>query len=145
MRYFLALLIFIVPPWAAAQQELSAAQQARYNVLVAELRCVVCQNQNLAESSVPLAKDLKATVREQLIAGKSNRQIKDYLVTRYGEFVLYRPRLSLRTLFLWVVPPLLFIAGLIAILRARRRSKPQALDNDEQQRLEQLLNANREK
>lgn len=120
-------------------QELPAELQQRYNGLIAELRCVVCQNQSLAESSVPLAKDLRATVRTQLEAGKSNRQIKDYLVERYGEFVLYRPRLSLKTLFLWVFPPLLLLGGLFAILKSRRRAKPQQLSETEQQRLNALL------
>ena len=135
-------LVFSTVSVALTESDLPAELQQRYTHLIAELRCVVCQNQSLAESSVPLAKDLRATVHDQLLAGKSNRQIKDYLVDRYGEFVLYRPRLSLRTVFLWAVPPILLIAGLFAILGARRRAKPSALNATEQQRLAALLDSN---
>lgn len=147
MRWFLvfpllASLFLSSASLALTESDLPERLQARYTDLIAELRCVVCQNQSLAESSVPLAKDLRATVHDQLLEGKSDRQIKDYLVERYGEFVLYRPRLSLRTVFLWAVPPLLLIVGLFAILGARRRGKPSALNDSEQQRLAALLNSN---
>lgn len=147
MRWLLAFSLFTslllsTGSVALTESDLPAELQQRYTHLIAELRCVVCQNQSLAESSVPLAKDLRATVHDQLLAGKSNRQIKDYLVDRYGEFVLYRPRFSLRTVFLWAIPPILLLVGLFAILGARRRAKPTALNDSEQQRLAALLDSN---
>ncbi len=80
------------------------ALETRARALSQELRCMVCQNQSIDDSDAPLAKDLRVLVRERLTAGDSDRQVIDYLVSRYGEFVLLRPRLSMQTLVLWIAP-----------------------------------------
>jgi cytochrome c-type biogenesis protein CcmH len=123
----------------------SEAERARYRQLTEELRCPKCQNQNIADSNAPIAMDLRAEIYRLLEAGDSNQQIVDYLVARYGDFVLYRPPLTARTLLLWFGPALLLCVGfmiLAAILLRRRGAAVRALANlsaDEQQRLTQLL------
>lgn len=94
----------------------------RFRVLTNEIRCVVCQNQSIADSSAPLANDLREKISLMIQTGKSDDEIKDYLVKRYGEFILLRPRFSLSTLFLWFFP---FI-GLAAIFYSLFFRKPQA-------------------
>ena len=99
---------------AAAEAQPSAADaalEARVNALSAELRCLVCQNQSLADSHADLAIDLKNQVREQLKAGRSDRQVIDYMTDRYGDFVLYRPPVKATTLLLWAGPALLLLCG----------------------------------
>jgi cytochrome c-type biogenesis protein CcmH len=126
------------------------AQEARARVLSKQLRCMVCQNQSIDDSDAPLARDLRILVRERLQAGDSNQQVLDFLVHRYGEFVLLRPRLHWRTALLWFGPPLLLLGGGLALfLMARRRSRgdsadaalPQggALTADEERRLAKLM------
>ena len=126
------------------------AQEERARALSKQLRCMVCQNQSIDDSDAPLARDLRILVRERLQAGDSNQQVLDFLVQRYGEFVLLRPRLHWRTALLWLAPPVLLIGGGIALfLMARRRSRagaadaamPQggALTADEQRRLAGLI------
>lgn len=102
------------------------AQEARARTLSSELRCLVCQNQSIDDSDAPLAKDLRILVRERIVAGDSDAQVKDFLVQRYGAFVLLKPPLSISTLVLWLTPLLLFLAGVIAIARARRNAAPAA-------------------
>ncbi|RED37878.1 cytochrome c-type biogenesis protein CcmH [Rhodopseudomonas thermotolerans] len=123
-------------------------QEARARELSRELRCMVCQNQSIDDSDATLAKDLRLLVRERIAAGDSNRQVIDYLVARYGEFVLLKPRFELHTLLLWLVPPLvLFGGGLGLWLHIRRRGRdaargsdaPKPLSADEQARLDKLL------
>jgi cytochrome c-type biogenesis protein CcmH len=98
--------------------------EARARELSRELRCMVCQNQSIDDSDAPLARDLRILVRERLQAGDSNRQVLDFLVDRYGEFVLLRPRLNWRTSLLWLAPPALLIVGAIVLLVvARRRAR----------------------
>lgn len=111
-----------------------------------ELRCLVCQNQSIDDSNAPLAKDLRVLVRERLTAGDSDGQVVDYVVARYGEFVLLRPRFGLHTLILWLGTPLLLIIAMAVLYRASRRRRP---DNDaaapkelskaEKKKLKQLL------
>jgi len=124
--------------------------EARARALSKELRCMVCQNQSIDDSDAPLAHDLRVLVRERLKEGDSDRQIIDFLVDRYGEFVLLRPRLSLHTALLWLGPPTLLCGGALAlVLIARRRkrrgladaTKPEggALTAAEQARLANLL------
>jgi cytochrome c-type biogenesis protein CcmH len=124
--------------------------EARARALSKELRCMVCQNQSIDDSDAPLARDLRLLVRERLKEGDSDRQIIDFLVARYGEFVLLRPRLALHTAVLWLGPPVLLCGGALAlVLIARRRkrrglsdaAKPQggALTAAEEARLAQLL------
>src|SRR5690242_18979563 len=99
------------------------AKEARARELSRELRCMVCQNQSIDDSDAPLAKDLRILVRERLTAGDSDQQVIDFLVARYGEFVLLKPRFSLHTLLLWLAPfGVLIIAG-AGFLAAWRRSR----------------------
>ncbi len=119
-----------------------AAIEARATALETELRCLVCQNQTLADSSAPLAVDLRNQIRERMRAGASDRDIIDFMVERYGDFVLYRPPLKATTVLLWTGPVLLLIAGLAALYfrLARRRSERQpALSEEERARAAALL------
>jgi cytochrome c-type biogenesis protein CcmH len=99
------------------------ALEARARGLSQQLRCMVCQNESIDESDAPLAHDLRVLVRERLQAGNTDAQILDFLVARYGEFVLLKPRLSWRTVLLWGLPPGLLLTGtaLLAIAARRRR------------------------
>jgi cytochrome c-type biogenesis protein CcmH len=121
-------------------------REARARDLSRELRCMVCQNQSIDDSEAPLARDLRLLVRERIAAGDSNSQVIDFLVARYGEFVLLKPRFERQTLALWLVPPLVLIGGGLALwMHARRRSKadPEAanrpLTPDEEARLAALM------
>jgi cytochrome c-type biogenesis protein CcmH len=98
--------------------------EARARALSSELRCLVCQNQSIDESDAPLAKDLRLLIRERLKEGASDAQVRDFMVERYGDFVLLRPRFAPETLLLWVTPFGLLLAGLIFAIRAGRRGTP---------------------
>lgn len=120
------------------------ALEARMMALSHKLRCLVCQNQSIAESDAPLAQDLRGQVREQLAAGRSDDQILDYLVARYGDFVLYEPPLRASTLLLWAGPLALLVAGLGWLgwrLRRRQHESPPPLTPDQQARARALLDA----
>lgn len=123
----------------------SEAERARYRQLTEELRCPKCQNQNIADSDAPIAMDLRAEIYRKLEAGDSNAQIIDYLVARYGDFVLYKPPVTRRTLLLWYGPAALLVGGFVllgVIVLRRRKAGVEAstgLSSDEQQRLAQLL------
>jgi cytochrome c-type biogenesis protein CcmH len=104
--------------------------ESRARALSAELRCLVCQNQSIDDSDAQLARDLRILVRERLVAGDSNEAVLDYVVARYGEFVLLRPVFAIHTLLLWVAAPLLLLTGLAAIFFAARRRTPSALPGD---------------
>lgn len=107
----------------------SPGQEATYKKMIAELRCLVCQNQNLADSNAELAQDLRRKTYEMVSAGKNEQEIVSYMVDRYGDFVLYRPPVKGITLFLWVGPFVLLAAGLLVLLRVvRQRSRTQAAD-----------------
>lgn len=97
------------------------AQQETYERLIHEVRCLVCMNQTIADSSAPLAADLRKEVRELVAAGQSEDQVKTFLLDRYGDFVLYRPRFTLETALLWLAPGLLLVLGGFALLRIVRR------------------------
>jgi cytochrome c-type biogenesis protein CcmH len=97
------------------------AKEARARELSRELRCMVCQNQSIDDSEAPLARDLRILVRERIAAGDSDRQVIDFLVARYGEFVLLKPRFNPHTLLLWLVPPLVLVGGAAALWRFGRR------------------------
>ena len=97
------------------------AKEARARELSRELRCMVCQNQSIDDSEAPLARDLRLLVRERIAAGDSNAQVMDFLVARYGEFVLLKPRFEPQTLLLWLVPPLVLIGGGLALWMYSRR------------------------
>ncbi|WP_439889002.1 cytochrome c-type biogenesis protein [Pseudomonas sp. MBLB4123] len=124
----------------------SEAERQRYRTLVEELRCPKCQNQNIADSDAPIAMDLRAEIYRMLEEGQSDEQIIDFLVARYGDFVLYKPPVSSRTLLLWYGPAALLVAGfvLLGVIVLRRRGKSstpgQGLSDAERQRLAALLN-----
>ena len=99
------------------------ALEARARVLSRELRCMVCQNQSIDDSDAPLARDLRVLVRERLTAGDSDPQVMDFLVARYGEFVLLKPRFEWHTAVLWLTPAVALIAGAIAMMAAIRRRR----------------------
>lgn len=118
-------------------------QEQRYEELLEEIRCLVCQNQSLADSNASLAQDLRLEVHEQMIAGKSNEEIIDFLVSRYGEFVLYRPLFNYRTLLLWLGPLLLFICAAMFVFRVVKSRKSsdlpeQVINPSDRERLDQL-------
>ena len=106
-----------------------------------ELRCLVCQNQTLADSNAGLAVDLRNQIREQLARGASEREVLDFMVARYGDFVLYRPPLKASTFFLWFGPFLLLLVGAVVLIRriARQRFASRELTDAERLRAEQLL------
>ena len=118
------------------------AIEARAVALETELRCLVCQNQTLADSNAPLAVDLRNQIREKMREGASDRDILDFMVARYGDFVLYRPPFKAATVLLWAGPVLLMIAGLAALFHRlrRRRSEPKTdLTSEERARAAALL------
>jgi cytochrome c-type biogenesis protein CcmH len=104
--------------------------QARYEQLIEEVRCLKCQNQNLRDSNAFLAADLRREIRRLLAEGKTDNEIFDFLVTRYGEFALYRPRASGKTLILWLAPALLLLGGAFVVLRIVTRRAALPLDDD---------------
>lgn len=138
---------------AQAQSETSTAPQAvelintpqhqRETRLAAELRCLVCQNQNIADSNADLAVDLRRQIHEQVVAGKSDREILDYMTARYGDFVLYRPPVKVTTVLLWFGPLLMLALGALLawrMVRARARAASERMLNEgEHQRAVQLL------
>ncbi len=95
----------------------------RFMALTSELRCLVCQNESLADSHAPLAMDLKREIRARMVAGDSNAQILDFLVQRYGDFVTYRPPVNARTGLLWLGPALLLAIGAVVVWRQTRRAR----------------------
>jgi cytochrome c-type biogenesis protein CcmH len=118
--------------------------EARARHLSEELRCMVCQNQSIDDSAAPLAHDLRVLVRQRLTAGDSDAQVLDFVVARYGEFVLLKPRFEGRTLLLWGLPPAALLGGVIALFAmARRRNavtvSVDALSATEQRRLSTLV------
>ena len=147
----LALSLTGMPALAVQPDEIlkDSALEGRARALSQELRCMVCQNQSIDDSDAPLAKDLRVLVRERLTAGDSDRQVIDFLVARYGEFVLLKPRFSSHTLLLWLAP---FAAvalggwGLVSFLRRRANgagaTRPhEQLSPAEQARVAELLNS----
>ncbi len=151
-RVFLIILVLTLSPaascWAAVQPDemlKDPALEARARTLSQQLRCMVCQNESIDDSDAPLAHDLRVLVRERLEAGDSDRQVLDFLVARYGEFVLLKPPLSWRTLLLWGLPPTLLLTGvaLLVVAATRRRGPGQPMASNltatEKARLEKIL------
>ena len=103
-------------------------QEDRFKQLTLELRCLVCQNQNLADSDAQLAHDLRAEVHEMLLAGKTNDEIKQFMVERYGDFVLYRPPVQTNTYLLWLAPIVLLLIGAV-ILRVNIKKRAALLES----------------
>ncbi|TIP03616.1 MAG: cytochrome c-type biogenesis protein CcmH [Mesorhizobium sp.] len=121
---------------------LDPALEARARALSEGLRCMVCQNQSIDESDADLARDLRILVRQRLVAGDTDQQVMDYIVSRYGEFVLLKPRFSLRNALLWGTPVLLLLAGgLFVVLsaRSRRAASDSALSAEEKAALDRML------
>ncbi len=145
----IALLAALVAPTAAFAVQpdeilKDAGLEARARHLSSELRCMVCQNQSIDDSEAPLARDLRVLVRERLSQGDSDRQVLDFLVARYGEFVLLKPPFELHTLLLWGLTPMALLAGMAALFVIARRRKtvsmqPPTLTSEEQRRLSSLV------
>lgn len=148
MKQFLLAMTLLASTNLFAQEARSLAEnpvvEAQVQRLSTELRCLVCQNQTLADSSAPLAEDLRKEIRELAASGKNDQQIIDYLVQRYGDFVLYRPPLKSTTFLLWLGPfvlLLLGIVGLVLLLRSSQKQGPEAPLNLEQEiKVSELLN-----
>ena len=113
------------------------AQQAIYERLLKEVRCLVCQNQPIGDSNAPLAADLRREIRSRLEQGESEADVKQFLLARYGDFVLYRPRFTAQTALLWLAPVLLLLLGAVSLWRViqRRASLPIPSEEDDLQRL----------
>jgi cytochrome c-type biogenesis protein CcmH len=155
LRNLLALLFFVLTvvltaPFAHAVQpdEIMSdpAKESRARDLSRELRCMVCQNQSIDDSEAPLARDLRLLVRERIAAGDSDAEVMDFLVARYGEFVLLKPRLKSHTLLLWLLPPFALAGGGLALWAHNRRRTNAAREDalfkltaDEEARVEALL------
>ena len=149
MAAFVLLMLLALPAAHAVQPDEimpDPAKEARARELSRELRCMVCQNQSIDDSDAPLARDLRLLVRERIGAGDSNSQVLDFLVARYGEFVLLKPRFERKTMLLWLLAPLLLAGGGFALWRQnRRRSRSDAdapvppLTPDEKARLAALM------
>jgi len=141
------LALFAAQPAVAVQPDeilKDAALEARARSLSRELRCMVCQNQSIDDSDAPLARDLRLLVRERLTSGDSDSQVIDFLVARYGEFVLLKPRFEWHNAVLWLTPAAALIAGAVAMLvaiRRRRAAAPAAtpLTPDEERRLAEVI------
>ncbi|MEL7186804.1 MAG: cytochrome c-type biogenesis protein [Pseudomonadota bacterium] len=103
--------------------------QARYERLIAEVRCVTCQNQNIKDSNAFIAADLRREIRRLLEDGKTDAEVADFLVTRYGDFVLYSPRKSGKTLLLWILPFVLLLAGAVGFVRVLKHRASMPIDD----------------
>lgn len=127
----LVMLILLVcgTVWAAPQQpELTATQRARYHQLNRQIRCMICQSRSIADSDAPLAADMRNIVARQIAAGRSDSQIKHYLVNRYGEYILYKPPFKPSTWLLWLGPAILLLIAIFVVFvlwrKTRRRQQP---------------------
>lgn len=150
-RGLFLLLMFFSAQYAAAAIDVhefdNEVQRQRYQSFVDEMRCPKCQNQNLAGSDSPIAADLRRELYEMIKDGRSDKEITDFMVDRYGEFILYRPRLTASTVLLWLGPAILLLIGIVVliviVLQRRRESlhaSSKALSDAERQRLAELLN-----
>jgi cytochrome c-type biogenesis protein CcmH len=141
----LVLLLTLRPALAVEPDEILAdpALEARARALSQIVRCVVCQNESIDSSGADIARDLRLLIRERLLAGDSDQQVLDYLVARYGNFILLEPPLEASTLLLWIAPALVLLLGgalVVVVLRQRRRAaEPAPLSVEEERRLGDLL------
>lgn len=124
----------------------SQQQELRYKNLIEELRCLVCQNQNLAGSDAGLAQDLRKQVYKMIRAGDSDEEILDFMVTRYGDFVLYRPPFKATTFLLWIGPFIILAIGMLVLIRfiRQRKNVVTTITNDDKEKLKQLLDEDKE-
>lgn len=129
----------------AVPTEMDPVKAARAVKLAEKLRCLVCQNQSIADSNAELANDLRGQIREQIAAGRSDDEIVSYMVNRYGDFVLYQPPLKMTTVLLWAGPALLLVGGALVLARNLRRRQAVAdvvLTDEEKAQAERLLAGN---
>jgi cytochrome c-type biogenesis protein CcmH len=146
MRWFLlCFLLLATSAYAVQPDEIlgDAKLEARARSLSTGFRCLVCQNQSIDQSDAPLARDLRILIRERLTKGDSDAEITDFIVARYGDFVLLRPRLTARTFILWATPFLIILVGFALILRRRTvmgQNAESALTADEQAALRDITN-----
>ena len=147
MKTIFALLIFVFMIHVSyarieVHQFKNQQQEQRYKKLINELRCLVCQNQNLADSNAELAQDLRKKVYEMVMEDKSNKVIQEYMVDRYGDFVLYRPPFKMRTALLWIGPFIILGTGLILLFTfiiKRNKNNIITLSDDDRERVSRLL------
>ena len=146
-RFLLALLLIVVavPAFAVEPGERlkDPVLEGRAREISQQLRCLVCQNQSIDDSNAELAADLRRIVRQRLVAGDTDQQVLDYVVARYGEFVLLRPRFEPATLLLWIGPLIALLAGAavaIGLFRRNQGRTPPELDADEQARVDRIMN-----
>ncbi|PVH28859.1 cytochrome C biogenesis protein CcdA [Pararhodobacter oceanensis] len=144
MRALLVILLLIATPVFAVQPDEildDPALEARARVITADLRCVVCRNESVDDSNAEIARDIRLMVRERLVAGDSNAEAIQYMVDRYGEFILLNPRITGTNLLLWLAGPALLLTGLLVavISLRRRRVTEEPLSEAEEARLAQLL------
>jgi cytochrome c-type biogenesis protein CcmH len=117
-----SLLLAWVPAYAIAPEQMPTPQlEARYLVLIHGFRCMQCQDESLADSPVNLAADMRREIRDMLLAGKSDQQIRDFMVSRYGYFILFKPPFVLKTAWLWLTPGVILLVGVIAAVRIIRK------------------------
>ncbi len=148
MRAFVILMMWLAlhaPAFAVQPDEIlkDPALEMRARALSKELRCMVCQNQSIDDSDAPLARDLRVLVRERLSAGDNDRQVMDFLVARYGDFVRLKPPFNVHTMLLWLGPLLILLAGGVGLVMALRRRQPanavvEPLTDAEKRRLSDL-------
>ncbi len=141
----LVLSVFLGFPAGAVQPDEmldDPALENRAREISKELRCLVCRNESIDDSNAGLARDLRLLVRERLVAGDSDAEVRNYLVDRYGEFVLLKPVFSMANAALWIAGPLLFLLGLIVSIfyvRSRKPAQPEALSAEEQAEMDRIL------
>ena len=136
MNKLMLLVVFLLMPFAVVAIDTGQAfedpeLQARYEKIIDEVRCLKCQNQTIKDSNAFLAGDLRREIRRMLTEGKTDAEIFDFLVLRYGEFALYRPRMSGKTLVLWLAPAILLLVGGVVVVRVMRERMSMPLDNDQ--------------
>ncbi len=120
--------------------------EQRYRSLTASLRCPTCENQAINDSDAPVSRDMRDRVYEMLIAGRADMEVRDHMVDRFGNYVLYNPRLEGRTYLLWGLPAALVVLGgilVVLVVRARRNASARALSDEERARLDALINRGR--
>lgn len=147
MKAFLLVLSLVISSSSfariAAYEFETEEQEAAYQDLIQELRCLVCQNQNIADSNAELAQDLKRKTYEMVTSGKSKKEVAEYMTERYGDFVLYRPPVTQTTIFLWVGPFIIFFIGLFFLIRVikgkKQAEQSTTLTEEERARAENLL------
>jgi cytochrome c-type biogenesis protein CcmH len=145
MKFLYALILSLFVYQAQAEIEYrdfkQPEQEQAYQTLISELRCLVCQNQTIADSNADLAKDLRRQVYEMLQQGKSRQDIVDFMTDRYGDFVMYKPALKLKTMLLWLGPVLFLVIGLatVWVLRSKTGSSDEQLTKEQQAKLNSIL------